>query len=72
MMAAGGFRIQGASLRVLIANRCQLADRTKEAIAKTRCQNEYPIRGVGKIVSPKVQIAARNRATLPGKAKVLA
>jgi hypothetical protein len=33
---------------------------------------EYPIRGVGKMVSPKVQIAAKNRAILPGKAKVLA
>jgi hypothetical protein len=71
MMAAGGLRIQGASFWVRIANRCQPADKTNEAIAKTRCQKEYPIRGVGKIVSPKVQIAARNRVTLPGKAKVL-
>jgi hypothetical protein len=28
--------------------------------------------GVGKIVNPKVLIAARNRAILPGIAKVLA
>jgi hypothetical protein len=72
MMAAGGLRIQGASFRVRIANKCHPAERTKEEIAKIRCQMEYPIRGVGKMVSPKVQIAAKNRAILPGKAKVLA
>jgi hypothetical protein len=55
-----------------MANRCQPAESTNAEIAKTRCQIEYPMSGVGKIVRPKVLMAARNSATLPGKAKVLA
>ncbi len=71
-MDAAGLIIQGASFLKRIARIGQNAESAKEMIAKIRCITEYPTKGVGKIVSPKVAIADRNKAIRPGSANVRA